>query len=191
MAKVCFLDVETTGRDTEKNSIRECSVIIELDGKFECHRTFYMRPKEDDPIDREWLIENGVDIAEMYNHEFDQQQGKVELQNMFSIYVDPFNTYDKMYFVGYNAKFDWDFMQNLWKDCGDTYFHSFFWNPYIDVMTICMWLLQETRPFMKNFRLGTVAEAVGIKFDPAKAHKALYDARITRAIYRKLEEGLE
>ena len=39
---------------------------------------------------------------------------------------------------------------------------------------------------MKNFKLGTVAETLGVKVDESKLHDGLYDVELTKAIYDKI-----
>jgi DNA polymerase-3 subunit epsilon len=44
--------------------------------------------------------------------------------------------------------------------------------------------LMEVRHTMKDFKLKTVAETLGIKIDESKLHDAMYDIELTWRIYK-------
>ena len=49
--------------------------------------------------------------------------------------------------------------------------------------------LKDERARMPNFKLTTVAPVMGVDVDLAKAHGALYDTEITKAVFQKIMEG--
>ena len=51
--------------------------------------------------------------------------------------------------------------------------------------------LKEERSKFPNFKLSTVAKALGIVVDETKLHEALYDSILTRSIYRKTILGID
>jgi len=110
------------------------------------------------------------------------------------VYVDKFDKHDKLIPVGYNVRFDLDFLRQWFlavdPDQG-RFFGSYFWNSAIDIYSLLPFLLSEdTMKALPNFKLLTVANAYGIIADPAAAHNALYDALLVEQILTKfLSEG--
>jgi DNA polymerase-3 subunit epsilon len=51
-------------------------------------------------------------------------------------------------------------------------------------MVLASEYLLEKRVAMENFKLMTVARAVGIEIDESKLHDAQYDIELTRTIYK-------
>lgn len=103
-------------------------------------------------------------------------------------YVDKFDKSDKFYFIGYNAKFDSDFIRELFLKNKDNFYGSYFFTPIIDVMGICAYkfMLKDIRP--ENFKLGTIARYFKIPVKESDLHDALYDIEITKEVYQKLRK---
>ena len=70
-------------------------------------------------------------------------------------------------------------------------FGSWFYTPWIDVMTLAAYALRGERPEMKNFALNAVLDYVGIEYNPRKLHTALYDATITMELFDEIKTWLE
>jgi len=117
---------------------------------------------------------------------------QIELKELFGAWleerVDKFNKEDKMLFIAYNAKFDYNFCRTLWITHGDNFFNSFFWWPYLDMMSIMAWALADKRSLLPNFKLETVLKACGIIPDKTALHDAMYDCRLVRQLYYYLEK---
>lgn len=113
-----------------------------------------------------------------------------DFYSSFKDYLDTFvNKYDKvdkLYVLGYNVRFDIDFLRNLWLANGDKYFGSYFYNPPIDVMNLCAYKLMGSRRQPKNFKLGEIARFLNVRVNEDKLHSALYDATITKNVYNKI-----
>lgn len=91
--------------------------------------------------------------------------------------------------VGYNnASFDNPFLRAWFVQNGDQYFGSWFWSNSLDTFILATPLLMRNRHEMQDFKLKTVAEALGIGFDETKLHDASYDIDLTRAIYRHINQ---
>ena len=67
---------------------------------------------------------------------------------------------------------------------GDTFFGSYFWSDSIDVLVLASEYLEDRRVDMPSFKLKRVATELGIVFDKTDLHGALFDAMLTRQIYR-------
>ena len=187
--KLCFVDAETTGLKTEVNSIFELAMIIDIDNKMIARFCQNASPYEDDEISQEALEVTEKTEEEIRSYE-NTQQDLFELAHGFlTEHVDVFNPEDKLFFVGYNAYFDYRFMRALWEEQQDQYFGSIFWFPYIDMMSIVGWATLKERVEMNlpNFKLYTVARALGLDVKESNLHTAMYDVRLARMIYYKLE----
>jgi DNA polymerase-3 subunit epsilon len=103
---------------------------------------------------------------------------------MLSKYVNKYDRQDKMFFIGYNARFDFDFMRAWFEKCGDKYFGSWFYFPPIDVMNQAIIQLIHERHLLPNFKLQTVADYLKIEAD-GKYHDALKDIDITEKLFFK------
>lgn len=186
--KVCFIDTETTGANLEINSIFELAAILDIDGKYTSRFCENAKPFDGDKIHPEALKVTGKTEEEIWGFPKSQRRLKRDFQNWMTDYVDPMDKEDKMHFVGYNASFDYSFARRLWEEMDDPYFGSFFFFPYIDIMTICGWALMSERTQVKDFKLFTVAHAMGITVNEEKCHGAMYDCRLARSIYYALEK---
>ena len=99
-------------------------------------------------------------------------------------YVNPYDKRDKLVFVAYNAKFDFDFLRRMAEKCGEQFFGSWFWWPPICVAVLAMDRISvANRAKLPDFKLGTLVSALGIDVDPDKLHDACYDIYLTRLLH--------
>lgn len=91
------------------------------------------------------------------------------------------------YLAAWNVKHDalvlGEFMQN-YKDF--KWQHFFRW-PTIEVATLAAYQLEPVRSLMPNFKLATVAAALGLDVDPKKLHDASYDVALLVDIAEHVE----
>lgn len=186
--KNCFIDVETTGADQNKNSIFELAAIVDFDGKFEARFCMNARPFEDDEIQKEAMDKTRKTEEEIWGYKNTQKDLYLCFSEFLAENVDKFDRTDKMFFVGYNSEFDMRFVRQLWTEMGDKFFGSFFWFPDIDVMRVAAWAMMKERKEIPNFQLFTIARSLGIKVVEDNLHTAMYDTRLVRQIFYKLEE---
>ncbi len=183
--KYCFVDVETTGRrPVERYGIIQLSGIV-------CHEEdrqltevtsfdFRMNTFPADVIEPEALSVNGNTVEGIRSYP-DPKRIHAKLLDVFGNQVDRYNKLSKMFFVGYNANFDMDHVRSWFEKCGDTHFGSWFWSPAIDIMSLAGERLSDTRHEMPNFKLSTVAGALGVPLE--NAHDAMSDIRASLGIY--------
>ena len=183
--KRCYIDVETTGLSAWKNGIIQIACIIEIDDEVKKSFDLNCNIFEGNLIDSKALEINNRTTEEIAEFQ-DAKEAYSLFVEMLGEYVDKFDKKDKFVFVAYNASFDMDFLRNWFKQAGDQYFGSWFWNPYIDVMTIAHHFIGDKRSSMLNFKLDTVAKALDIEINEDDLHDALYDTRLTRQIYRQI-----
>jgi len=188
MSKLLYFDVETTGLDAKTNAIHQLSGAIEIDGKIVEKFNFKVRPFEGAVITKEALDVAGV-TAEQINEYTPEDVIYREFIAMLDRHCDRFNKLDKFFLVGFNnASFDNQFLREFFLRNNDVYFGSWFWSGSLDVFILATQKLMEVRHTMKDFKLKTVAETLGIKIDESKLHDALYDVEITREILKRLEK---
>jgi DNA polymerase-3 subunit epsilon len=101
-------------------------------------------------------------------------------------YVNRYDKKDKFHFINYRVDFDEDMLIRWFKNNDDDYFFSWFWHPGLCMMHAANVYLQKEREELRNFKMDTVAEYLGIKIDATKQHNALYDATIAMEIYNKI-----
>jgi DNA polymerase-3 subunit epsilon len=180
--KLCFIDCETGGVDPCKHALLQVSGIIRIE---DMHDEFTLRikPFREDVVEKEALEVNHLNPEEGLG----PREAHIELLKILSKYVDKYNKQDKFFFLAYNAPFDSQFLREFFRKCSDKYYGSWFWTPAIDVMTLAGNKLMEKRPFLPNFKLATIAKALGIEFDLEKAHNASYDISKTAEIYDKVK----
>jgi DNA polymerase-3 subunit epsilon len=183
--KKFFFDLETTGLDNKLNAIHQMSGCIELDGTIIETFNFKIRPFEGAIIEPKALETSNVTEEQIMAYP-PAEEVFADFMRMLSRYVKKFDKKDKMFLVGYNnASFDNGFLRSFYeRHQRDDYFNSWFWGNSIDVMVLASEYLAEKRTGMENFKLMSVARAVGIEIDETKLHDAEYDIELTRNIYR-------
>jgi len=187
--KHIFIDTETTGTDPKKHGVIEVAGLVEVNDKAVEEFSFKMRPFPDDVIDREAMKIHGVTEEEVrqWLPPVKVHEGLIEI---LTRYVDRYEKTDKFHWVGYNAYFDVDMMREWFKKNNDKYFGAWFFHPPIDVMILAAYALRMERQRIPNFTQVTVAEHLGITIDKEKVHRALYDAKVAKAIFRQAERRI-
>lgn len=183
--KKVFIDVETTGLDPAKNGIVQISGLVEINRKKEDVFNYTVKPFTEDVIEQSALEVNQLTIDQI-NKFREPYLVKNDITRILSKHIDQYDKKDKAFFYAYNASFDYGFIRKWFEKQNDKYFGSFFWTPFIDIMTLAAVHLAERRPLMPNFKLMTVALELGIEIDDTKFHDALYDIELTREIYLKI-----
>lgn len=185
--KKCFIDTETTGLDPKANGILEIAGIIETDNSTE-EFLIECSPFKDDVVDKKALEVNRVSEKGLFKRTPPKDAYR-DFTNILSKYVNRYKKQDKFFFFAYNAKFDFDFLRAWFYKNDDKYFGSWFFYPAIDVAVLAAMYLRDERSRMINFKQTTVAPVLGIDIDESKAHGALYDTRVMKAIFDKVTEG--
>ena len=185
MIKHCFIDLETTGLDPVKHGVIQIAGIIPEGESESTIFNFAVRPHEMKIIEPDALKVNKHTEDEIAGFQSPKEVHDT-LCLLFNTYVDKFDRQDKMFFLGYNVRFDYDFLWQWFKDCGDKYFGSWFFNPPIDVMQAAIIHLQDRRAQMENFKLATVAKELGIEVKDEEPHDAMTDIELTKKIWDKV-----
>lgn len=190
-----FYDLETTGLKADRHGIHQLSGCVEINGEVVEEFNLRMHPREGVEYDPAALLVGGRTQAQI---EAEKPQDVVfkDFKRMLEKYVDKYNTKDKIWLAGYNNRgFDDIFLRRWFEDNGDKYFGSWFWPDTIDILVLAAdYLKGHRRRMMPNFKLRSVAAALGLWVDEERLHDAQYDIDLTRQIYqivsRKEQEGL-
>jgi len=179
-----FYDLETTGLSYKKNSVHHLFGYLEQDGKIVDQIDLKIKPHPKAIIEAKALEVGGVTEETILKYPTILDSVN-ELKKFLELYVDRFDSKDKIYLVGYNnKKFDDFFLQTLFSLAGDDMSYlCYFWSHSIDVMCLASEALQHRRRKMGNFKLKTVAKELGIVIDESRLHTADYDVELTRNIY--------
>ena len=184
--KLIFLDIESTGVDSEKHGVIQISGKIKIDGMDKQYFNWMVKPFKTDLVNPEALEVNGLTLNEIKKFP-NAADVFMEFQEMLELYVSPYDKNDKFFMVGYNCeKYDSQTLREWFKKNGSNFYGSYFWVPTIDLMSLAAPILMEQRHLMKNFKMYSVAEAFGIDVDHTKLHDAEYDIDITEQIFNKI-----
>jgi DNA polymerase-3 subunit epsilon len=182
--KTIFFDVETGGTDDKVNGILQLAGTVEIDGQRDYSFDFKMRPFPDQIIEDEALEANGFTRSQIESFA-DPHDCYIQFLRILQKYVDRFDRSDKFTLVGYNSRFDDGFLREWFKRCYDKYYGAYFYWPAIDVSNMVAVKYRQVRSQFPDFKLMTVAKHLKIDVDESKAHDAVYDTMITRAVYLK------
>ena len=185
--KLFYVDVETTGKYANKNDIIQLAYIIEIDGLVAEEGNLFMAPIDESAIEDEALAVSGSTRAQILAYPPAKEVYKKFIA-VLNKYVNRYDKTDKFYPVGYNVRFDCDFISAWFRKMGDKYYGSWFWWQLADPMMVLHFLavLGKLEPLV-NYKLATVCECYGIKID---AHDAMSDIRAVRALVQKLDKVL-
>ena len=190
--KRIFIDVETDGVDPEVNSIIEIAVLFE-NGTEESRDVFHKficpekKCKDFDEISKkshgitwEWLVSEKQEL-EIFK----------EFVAWLDSKMDKFDKQDRSFFIAYNAKFDNQFIYNMFvrheipNDKNNAYYGSYFRKGCaIDIIPIVAATVESGMlQVPENFKNPTIAKLLEIPLD--NAHSALDDIKASRQIYIK------
>lgn len=179
-----FYDVETTGLRPNRHSIVQLAGIVEVNDEAVEEFDLKMAPHPKAEIEPGALRVTKRTVEELrgFPDLEDSFSGFIEILNR---YVDPYKKYGKAWLVGYNNRsFDDHFLAKTFDLCGNSFYGGYFFADSKDVIVLASEYLEDRRRTMPSFKLKRVAMELGIPFDPDGLHDALFDARITREIYR-------
>lgn len=188
--KFAYIDTETTGKNPEIHGIHQLSLIIDkvdIRGNVtNCEKiNFNICPDESLQYDDEALAVSGRTIEEIKSG-ISERDFYDQFMKIISKYENKYDKRDKIYFVGYNVRFDADMLNALFKRMNDNYMYALFWYPLIDVALLSLFKIARMRSLMPDYKLMTVAKYCEIEIDESKFHDAMYDIEITREIFYKL-----
>lgn len=188
--KYLLYDTETTSVNTAVCGLHQLSgLILDYDqendqftvlDKFD----YRIRPFKGKEVAKGALTVCKVTIDQLRTYP-DPKEIFKQFTELLGKHVDKYDPEDKYTQVGYCIHFDKEVLRQWFTDCGDEYFGSWFWANTIDLMSDATRVLANVRPYMRNFKLGTVAEMLGAKVPFDKLHDSIEDVYLTFEILKK------
>jgi DNA polymerase-3 subunit epsilon len=182
--KVFWFDCETSGTDAAKHGIISLAYTVEIDGQSVAEGELFSNCDRKE-IEDSALAVNGFTRERIAGAPMPSVM-KRNLELLFGRHVDKFDRTDKFYAGGYNADFDMRFLRQLWKDCGDDYFGSWFYFSAVDPAAVIPFMRYAgmLEGYPSSSKLSDVASYFGIAND--QAHEARADIKTTIAISQKI-----
>lgn len=181
MSKRLVLDTETTGVDFTDSYVIQIGMIIEYKNVMETYELFCSPPEPEYKLDQDAVEKHGYGREEIDSFPTTEETYK-EFLAILSNHVNKYDKTDKFVVYGYKSEFDEQMMRKFFLNNNDSYFGSWFWNPWVDVMALAMYALREQRHRLENFKQVTVAKYLEINVEESELHGALYDAQLTKEI---------
>ena len=176
-----WIDTETTGLDTYNDSIIQLACIVRVDNKETERHVWYMKPYRKNKVDPAAARAHGISQEQAESFP-DQEIAFKEFNELLQKYK--LNVEDKAYFCGYNSEFDLKMVIKWFEYNGRFNFMFHIYTPDFDVMRAIgiVFGLKGIRPYLPNFKLTTVYEAL-FKEPFPDAHDALADIDATIKIW--------
>jgi DNA polymerase-3 subunit epsilon len=184
--KSLYIDIETTGLDSNKHEIIQLAGLIVVGGKVEEEFNYRIKPLHLDLSDSEVMKAldiNSIKVEDLASYEMPYVIHK-HLTSVLGKHVDKYNKKDKYYLVGYNVGFDLGFLEQFFILNSDNFLGSWLNWKKIDVLQLVYFLDYLGILGLPNYKLGTVCDYFKIKLD--NAHDALADIKATRELLKLL-----
>ena len=183
-SKILWLDTETTGTNAKRHDIWQIAYLVEIDGNIVDGMEMKIRPSRIENATEKALEVGGVTREKLSEIETDIVEAVSTLKESWSKYIDKYDRNDKFVMAGYNVRFDYEFVYEMFKKAGDKYgLGSWCFWPVLDVASFLGDAISRYALRFPNYKLGTVCENLGIDFE---AHDALEDIRATMRLYKVL-----
>lgn len=183
--KQFYIDTETTGTNPSTHAMVQFSGIITIDGQEVERVDLLSAPFPGQMVSKEALQVTGKTMEEIRQYPA-PNESYLKLTQTMGKYIDKFDRSDKFYLIGYNARFDEDFVRAWFRRNNDPYFGSWFYWPSIDVSNLAAIYFMQNGGRPDSFKLMEVAKALDIEIEQEKAHDAMYDIIVTKQIFELL-----
>jgi len=188
MAAILWIDIEGTDVDPKRGGgIHEIAYIFEVDQKVVKSATHKCKPFKNDLVNAQSLAVCGVTYEEIMQYP--------EATEAFKDIINTIHHHKPVILGGFNnCIYDNPMFQSWWFKCNnalkmDLKLVNYIYFDALDVRVLAIEALQNERGKMPGFKLGQVAEHLGIKVDEADLHNALYDIELTKKIYLEIKYG--
>ena len=189
--KIFWFDTETTGLRAWHHEAHQVAWAIEVDGYIKETGNVFIRPERWENVDERALAVSGTTVEVLKDERHVSPfVAHHMIEEALGRHVDKFDRADKLYPAGYNCRFDYDFLQDIFERAGDRYFGSWFNHKTIDPLAILRVMDLEGAVGLRGYKLSDACAAYGIEFD---AHDALGDVLACRQLYHEIvkrQDGL-
>ncbi len=186
--KTLWFDTETTGLDPKENDIVQIAALYEVDKEIVDKIQLQMQPINWGSVSEEALKVNGYTLDDLRGF-MPADAAYCQLVKFLNKYIDRYNKADKLLSAGQNVRFDIDFLRQFFFKNNNQYFGAYFDYHALDLQAMTALLVRNKMLEVENFKLTTVAEAVGVDLGE-NAHDAMNDIIATREVFIKYEEML-
>lgn len=186
--KTLFIDLETTGLSSHRNSIIELAAILEEGNEVKEVYHKYCKP-ETRPADFDKITGiTGITWDFLEKHGIPEKILYNSFLSFLDKYIDKFDKKDKLVFCAYNARFDESFLRELFKRHDNSYYGAYFYPGTLDIMTTLNFCIRHKMiDTPLGFKNADTAAHLGIKFDKKLLHSAIEDIRLSKKIQETLE----
>lgn len=171
MKKVLWIDTETTGLKPDKHGLIQIAYIYEEDNVIKEKGNIKSSIMQGDMIDDEALEVNGLDPKDLITFP-DAKEAFNSFLLVLEKYVDKRNYRDKIMLAGYNTSFDIEFLKKWFEKNNNYDFKKYFHRKFYDVMQVGIGLSINGLIDVKDNKLVTMCERMGIELNP---HDAMND----------------
>jgi DNA polymerase III alpha subunit (gram-positive type) len=185
--KKLWIDCETTGLNYHIHDIIQLALIIDDSENNVISEYFWnIKPDNFDTIEQTALDINGVTIDELKTY----IDSDIICKEFVTVLKSHLNNYEKYVFCGYNCPFDIEFVKKFLSNHNIDWMNYFthntvdvlaflrYYNSVFDIKSINFKLKNTYKCFLNG---DEIIKSIGNNF-----HNALFDIRITRRLYYKL-----
>lgn len=192
--KILWIDVETTGLDSRKNSITQLSIIYDEHPLIE-RKNFFVRPLRGAEIDPVALQIQGKTLDDLAQYP-PIDEVFPQLVEFLDRHIDRYDPDDKAIFGGFNARFDYDFISSWYSratallnmpDRNKYGIGVYVRSVFLDPLPILHLAHARGLISLPSYRLQSVCDHLGI---PLMAHDSMSDIRATRHLFIRLHEAI-
>lgn len=185
--KVLWCDTETTGLKTIDSGAFQIAMLFKhgMDKTKVWERLFYLNPLDEEKgikYHEEAYKTHGISKETIEGY-FPAKEIMPKIADFFMDYGKGFSDkgkFEKLYFAGYNCKFDWEHLDELFKRYTEYKMTDFFETKTLDVFEQVMRATEMGIIDTVNKQLGTVCKSLEIPIE--NAHDALGDIHATREL---------
>lgn len=185
MAKLLWIDTETSGLSAQKNGLLSIAGLYEEEGTETSDIFDYKcRPHPNDKLNSKALQVNGFTRKEIKSFPCSYEVLST-IEGFLRSYIDPSDPADKFTMCGYNTSFDFRFVEAFFLKHGNDNFNLYFHRETIDVLPLVRRYFKSNKIDTPNHKLTTIAEYFEIS---GYFHTALDDILATYQIYCLVKE---
>ena len=183
--KRLYLDVETSGLDSEECGLTQMACVIEIDGVEKARANFDIRPFEGCTVQKKALEVTNKTFDEVMSYPEEGEVFKTFIE-MLKVYINPMVYGDDFTLVAYNAEFDQNFMIAWFERQGKKYSNYINFRK-VDPLAFLRILHVEGLANLSSYKLSDVYEA--IFNETFEAHDANADIQATIRVHKFLVEN--
>jgi len=189
--KVLFFDIATTGPSPKKHSIWSMSgILAEIIPNDEIYLieqfTFTAAPPQGEETAPSYVSNEHITIPELEVLESPDSVHNQKFLPFLNKHINPKARNERLIIAGYNSGSDVRFLGSWFVKRNDLRFREYFYWQSVDIITFVIDNLKPDQP--KLFRLGVVAEYLGLEVNITLLHSTAYDCRLALEVYAALKE---